>query len=66
MDNKEFCGQHEDDGLLCQGTPEKGGEVAEKGGTTKMEVAGIDIICVSVGSLKKTLTLAKKTHLTNK
>jgi len=53
MDNKEFCGRHEDDGLLCQGTPEKGGEVAEKGRTTKMEVAGIDIICVSVGSLHK-------------
>jgi hypothetical protein len=32
--------------------PEKGGEVAEKGGTPEMDVAGIDI-CVSVCSLLK-------------
>ena len=36
-----------------EGTPEKGGEVAEKGRTPEMDVAGIDI-CVSVcSSLKK-------------
>jgi hypothetical protein len=35
-----------------QGTPEKGGEVADKGGTPEMEVAAIDI-CVSVCSSLK-------------
>ena len=43
-----------------EGTPEKGGEVAEKGGNPKMEVAGLDI-CVSVCSRIKNPNLAKKT-----
>jgi hypothetical protein len=44
-----------------QGTPEKAGEVTEKGGTPEMEVAGIDTFVSTCSSLKKNLTLCQKT-----
>jgi hypothetical protein len=37
--------------------PEKGGEVAEKGGTPEMDVVGVDIMCVRVFVTLKTLTI---------